>query len=266
MKKVLFLFLSLSLFQTMDAQILSQWRVSGVQSSFGQDQDMLHAMDHEYFLQTTKSATEYDYTALELGKSYIYSMLCENPHLRLGINLQHKVIPQLELSMNMVGIFNRIDEVVYGSPGLDWGDEGFQQLRLSQYTNEVALEPTTSYRLQKGTFSLIGGLGGNVGYVFGGSLNIAGSNLDVTDKKVTFRDEIEPSDFNEGQYVSEYRSTRNGFSTRIFASLGGSFTVLKRVEVGANYRYGFGKRFINGADAINTELHSFGLFAAWKFR
>ena len=266
MKKTFLLLFALSVFQLTNAQVLSQWRISGVQASFGQDRDMIHSMNHEYFMQTIKGNTQYDYADLNLDKSYAYSMLCENPHLRLALNLDHQSIPKLGMSLSMVGIFNRVDGINYGTPGKSWGDEGYQDLDLDMYTNEIAIEPALSYRLIDGKFSLTGGAGVNAGYVFGGNLNVSGYNLEADNGSLRFNDDGSDLPQYEDTWTYEHLDMRNGFSTRAFVSLAASVTLFQRVELGVNYRHGVGVRMINGADAIGTELSSHGIFAAWKLR
>ena len=233
----------------------------------GQDQDLLSTMSPDYFLQTTRSQSQYDYSSLEqLDKQYVYSMVCENPHLRLGVNMQHRRLPQLELSLNMLGIFNRIDEVAFATPDKYWGDEDFQYLSMSVYTNEIGIEPALSDRLQGGAFALIGSVGANAAYIFDGTLDIYGHNLNIAENRLAFRDDGTPNGSQVEPYIDEYLTMRNGFSTRAFASLGGSITFLKRLELGAQLTYGLGKRFINLADPVNTELRSFSFRAAWVLR
>lgn len=243
----------------------TNWKIKRIGAAFGKDQDMLHAMSYRYFLKTTADETQYDYSGMQLTEDYVYSMLCENPHLRAGITLQNAALPRVEWSFNGVYMENRVDEVAYSTPGGDWGHSGFQHLSFQQITNELALESVLSYRLQSGGWFLTGSLGGNMGYIFGGNMSINGSNINVNNNQIGFRD---PSDSSpsSGQYIYEDVAIRDGASVRAFAQLSGGFMLFKRIELGLDIRYGTGLRMIISAPTIGTELHSFGFRAGWVLR
>lgn len=90
---------------------------------------------------------------------------------------------------------------------------------MTVYTNEISIEPTLSYRLQGGAFALTGSVGANAGYVFDGTLDIYGHNLNIAENRVAFRDDDTPNGSQVEPYIDEYLMMRNGFSTRAFASL-----------------------------------------------
>ena len=214
MKKLLFLFCALFMLSTTQAQFLSSWSLKRISASAGQDRDLLASMEHEYFIGTAREALDWDYSELNVDKRHVYSMVCENPHFRLGVGLQHRAIPQLELGFNLVGIFNRIDALEYATPGENWGSPDHQWLQIDLYTDEIGLESTLSYRLEKSGVALIGSVGANAGYVYNGQLYIWGENLDLNNDNLSFSDDGTSNNGN-GTWVSEYRSTRDGYSVEL---------------------------------------------------
>ena len=265
MKKLLFLLSALFVLTSMQAQFLSNWSLKRINAAAGQDRDLLERMDHEYFVGTAQDTPDWDYSNLNVDKRYVQSMVCENPHFRLGVNLQHRAMPRLELGFNLVGIFNRIDAMSFATPDSDWNDPNHQWLNIDLYTDELGLESTLSYRLEKSGFALIGSVGANAGYVYNGYLYISGGNLDYDENNLSFTDDGSSTN-NEGTWVSESLTTRNGFSTRAFVGLNGSITLFHRVEIGGGFHYGIGQRFIHQSDPLRTTLHSFNFRAAWVLR
>lgn len=261
------LFLSAFLF-TLQAQsfIGKQWNLKRVGVHLGQDQDMLSVMDYSYFLGSLRNQPGFDFSDIGATEQHTYSMLCENPHLRLNANFQHAAFPEIEMGLSLVGIFNRIDEVVYATPGTNYWDEDRQELSFTQYGNEIAIEPTLSYRSQKGAWALTGVVGTNLGYHFGNWLNINGRNITICENTVGFREGIDEPDCETIDYLYESGAQRNGFSARMFAEIQGSFTIARRFEMGMMLRRGIGFRTVNQSPTVGTNLHSGGVFMRWTLR
>lgn len=269
MKKTILSLLVLSLtFLTLQAQSLlgQQWKLKRVGVHLGQDQDMLSVMDYDYFISSLRTSPGFDFSDIGATERHTYSMLCENPHLRLNAGFQHAAIPELELGLSLVGIFNRIDEVVYATPGTNYWDEDRQELSFTQFGNEIAFEPTLSYRLQKGAWALTGVLGGNVGYHFGNWLDIQGRNITICEDVVSFREGIDEPECETIDYLYESGQQRNGFSGRLFAEFQASFTIARRMEMGMMFRRGVGFRTVNQSPTVGTNLHSGGVFMKWTLR
>lgn len=270
MNKTLLLFFSLLIFGTATAQdsFFSKynWKLKRVGAFFGQDQDMLTTMNSDYFLASLRDAPDRNFSNLNATERHTYSMLCENPHLRLTAMFQNQRYPNIEAGLSLVGIFNRIDEIEYATPGLSYGDPDRQSLRFTQYGNEVAIEPTLGYRLQNGAWALSGVLGVNAGYHFANDLSIYGQNITICGDDVTFRDGMDDTNCETLDYYSEYGVQSNGASLRAFAEINGSFTILRRLEMGVMLRRGAGVRLTNNAPAVGTNLHSGGFFMRWVLR
>lgn len=272
MRKYLLIFAALLFTASVFAQAqtsTASWKLKRIGVFLGQDQDMLSTMNHGYFLSSLRNEPGFDFSNINATEAHTYSMLCENPHLRLNMVFQNQKHPNLELGASVVGIFDRIDEIHYATPNTAWGDPDRQQLRFTQYGNEIALESTLGYRLQAGPFALTGIVGANGGYHFGNYLDIQGQNITICDNTIGFRDNSdgvasEPCETIEHLYESG--TQRNGFSVRAFAELNASFVILRRVEIGGMFRRGLGVRTINGGKATGTNLHSGGLYMRWTLR
>ncbi|MEM1216801.1 MAG: hypothetical protein AAGJ82_13990, partial [Bacteroidota bacterium] len=244
------------------------WKLKRVGAFGGQDQDMIGDMSHDFFLSSITSNLDFDYANLNTTERHTYSMLCENPHFRLNAVFQNQYLENLEFGLSLVGIFNRIDEIVYVTPGSDPWDYGAQQLRFTQYGHELGIEPTLGYRSQRGAFALTGIVGTNVGYTFGNNLAISGNNLLVCDDVVSFRDgdqSLSP-DCETIDYLYDYSDQGNGIALRGFAEINASFTLFKRVEMGTMLRRGLGVRLNHDAPNTTTNLHSFGFFTRWVLK
>lgn len=236
------------------------FQLKKVGAQLGQDQDMLGDMQANYFLSTARSgALTHDYSELNLLPADVFSMICENPHLRLTSTWQSVTHPQLELGLNLLLVTGRIDAMQFRSA------DNRSNLRINQYSSEVAFEPTLGYRLGRGSWNITGIIGGNLGYHFG-ELNVNGNVYVCEDSKVQFRNDDEPNANCVSTYVSDYAQTSGGISSRLFAETKFSFTIAQRMELGLHFRYGKGMRFTNGASTQQTTLHSGGVSAAWVLR
>jgi hypothetical protein len=245
---------------TMSAQRLGigGFKLKKVGFAIGQDQDMLGDMSAKYFISTAQSGNlNNDYSQLDLLPSDTYSMICENPHLRLNATWESIKHPQLELGTNLVLITGRIDAMDFRSRD----DEAY--LNVDQFSNEIVLEPTLGYRLGNGPFNITGIIGGNLGYHWG-ELNMSGQARICEGNTVKFRDQ-EGTDC-ELQYIYDFAPTTNGLATRLYAEAKASFQIARRVELGMHIRRGAGLRFAGGATTQSTTLHSGGVSMAWVLR
>ncbi|HFA47604.1 MAG TPA: hypothetical protein ENJ95_01145 [Bacteroidetes bacterium] len=262
------LFFSFALFSTFQLSAQKPLRFLGLQvkhigATAGVDEDMLHNMDGNYFLQTARGNTS-AFGDLGFGKQDMASMICENPHIRLEVALAPMGCKNTEIRLALLGIFNRIDALSYYQ---GHSSEGARRFSVDAYSNEIALESSflkTTGRL--GPFRAYGGLGTNIGYSFAGSLAIsywkAGRTIEVPG---------EASDDPIGYIVEEPEQTyqhfdqRNGISQRIFAHLGLGIHCFKRMELAFEYRRGIGYRAVFSAPVKMTELQSSALALRWLF-
>ncbi|MEM9929190.1 MAG: hypothetical protein AAF840_05190, partial [Bacteroidota bacterium] len=185
------------------------FKLKKIGASIGQDQDMLGDMSAAYFISTAQSGMlQNDYSQLDLLPSDTYSMICENPHLRLNATWESVAFPKLEFGTNLLLVTGRIDAMDFRS------SDGETNLYVNQYSNEIALEPTLGYRLGNGPFNITAIIGGNLGYHWG-DLNLNGNVRVCDDSTVKFREEAGANCVAE--YIYEDVPTTTGLSTRLFA-------------------------------------------------
>lgn len=235
------------------------FKLKKVGASIGQDQDMLGEMSASYFLSTARDGDlQNDYSQMDLLPSDTYSMICENPHLRLNATWEHERFSNLEFGTNLLLITGRID-------AMEFRNEDYSNyLVIDQYSNEIAFEPTLGWRMGKGPFNLTAIVGGNVGYHWG-NMDIYG-NVEVCEgNTVKFRN-ADGGSACEIRNVNDYAQTTSGISTRVFAEAKASFQLFRRMELGMHIRRGVGVRMAGGAATQSTTLHSGGVSMAWVLR
>jgi len=245
---------------TLEAQRLGigGFKFKKIGVSIGQDQDMLGDMSANYFISTAREgALQRDYTQLNLDPSYVSSMICENPHLRLNLTWEHEQLSNLEFGTNLVLITGRIDQMSFRTP------DNENHLRISQYSNEVVFEPTLGWRLGRGAFNLTGIIGGNLGYHWG-DMSLSGNVTDCGDG-IKLRSGDLASGC-ESMRIWENARISSGISTRLFAEAKASFQIARRLELGLHIRRGAGLRMAGGARTQTTTLHSSGVSMAWVLR
>lgn len=245
--------------------------VKSVGLSFGVDEDRLGALDGRYLASKAKGVdalAQLDNGQLE--KEYAYSMICENPQMRLDVALQPRFMPNADWRFAVVGIFNRIDAISYRNRE---ATNQYQYLNISEYSNEIALESSMLWRAKtKGSFlRLYGGGGTNIGASFGSSLYIDGTvSTPVTDLSGQLG--------GRSDAINVYRSTgsdtehisidvwdaREALSHRLFAQAGIGFNFFRRLEIGLEGRWGYGYRLVGGAPPQWTNLRSFSWSARWN--
>jgi|GEM_PF-1890898 len=237
---------------------LGGFKLKKVGASIGQDQDMLGDMSASYFLSTARPGDlRNDYSQLDLLPTDTYSMICENPHLRLNATWEHDRVTNLEFGTNLLLITGRIDAMEFRS------DQTRNYLYIDQYSNEIAFEPTLGWRMGKGPFHLTAIVGGNVGYHWG-NMYINGRADICDDKTVKFRNAGEA--VCENRRINDATDITSGISTRVFAEAKASFQLFRRVELGVHLRRGLGVRMADGAATQSTSLHSGGASVAWVLR
>ncbi|MCI4648236.1 hypothetical protein [Phaeodactylibacter sp.] len=247
----------------------NRWTVKKIGLSFGQDRDMLQGMTTEYFMQGVRDKLAYNFSEMPLEPQYVQSMNCENPHLRLSLTLLPPKLRNTELRLSLLGVFNRIDAVQLASPGLNPGDPGYQAANFSLSSNEIGLEAELMKRFPIGKrFNLYLGAGTNLGYTSGNSLCVVAQNLEVMgDNSVGFRDDVtNEAPIGNLDNFSSCLNYGSGFSQRIYGIAGFSFLIAQRLELGFNYRHGWGYRAIKGSEIKGTQLRSSGLSLSWVMR
>ena len=246
-----------------------KWQIKKWSVSLGQDWDMLGSVEHDYLLSTLREETEMDYSNLEFPKEYISQMACDNPHLRVTATLPVPGWRNADLNVSAMLVANKIDMVDY-----HYDQNGRNQnLSFNAYTNEAGLEVALLKRksTRNGAFKLYGGLGTQLGASFGGTVSIDGRNIQTSPEKEVLNfsryDDNDPgSQSLSYDSFSEFHYTKAGFYQRAFGQIGVGAVILKRFELGFEYRHGVGYRAIPQAELKGTQYRSIAINLGWILR
>ncbi len=229
----------------------------------GVDKDMIQGMSSQKMFSRTNSDVG-NLIDAELGDEYTYNMICENPNVRATIVMEPAFFKNTEIQTSLNFIWGRLDAISYYEPN-NW-DGDYNHYHIDMSGSEVDLEASIVKRLDVKWMKLYGGAGFNVGYHFNNWLWVNGAYseeiMERGDRSI--REIFNPagdnyhfSNYSDSFHYSE--RVGNGTSTRLFAQAGIGFVILKRVELGMNYRYGYGLRTYNKGDNDFTNLQSWGL-------
>ncbi len=242
-------------------------KLKKISLSTGVDLDMVNNLDYEYLRSTGIGADASLVGDLEFDQSSVYGGVCENPHIRLGLVFDMARQKNMELNVNAVGIFNRVDGVYLHTDRMtdEFFNRDFDFASFNSYTNEIAIETSINKRANLGRFiKLYAGLGTNLGYSFNGHLSVNG-NADQVSVDQNFNRAI--TDIAVGSSFQDYTyssyKVKNGIHQRAFAEVGVGFVLLKRVELGFDYRYGVGYRALFDGPTRMTRLSSYGVKASF---
>lgn len=244
------------------------WQIKKAGIHLGMDMDMLNqGLNHEYFFSMSKEQSDNDFTSMRFADGSMYSMVCENPNIRLEMSLVSPYFKNTEWRFALNTIINRIDAISY------YNSDGYGQseyLNFNSYGNELSLESVLLKSLPFWKFFEIhGGVGTNIGYSFGNSLSVYGSSSTYTADQVNFNNLNEVSNTVSSpayDYFSEYYELSNGINQRAFLQLGASMTVFDRIEMGFDVRGGLGYRGNFGAPVAFTKLKAFSLSAKYVLK
>lgn len=240
-------------------------KLKKVAVSFGTDQDRLQNLNHEYLLNTLREDTEVNFSDIPFESEDLYSMTCENPNIRAEFAMHHPALRNTEIRFAGSAMIGRIDAVKYKTG--NYGDDNYQTLSFQSWTNEVAAEASFVKNGNLGPLNFYGGAGTNLGYSFGGNVNVEGDYICVdSNGNVTDRRDIQEEGTVVHKNYSENIDAKNGLHQRAFLMAGAGITFFKRVELGLEGRRGVGYRAIAGAGVQGTQLHSFGLTAKWVLK
>lgn len=239
--------------------------------SYGNDQDLLSSMDNEYFQRMAKRPNA-NLEAMSFRDVDIESMICENPNLELGLVLE---LPRrMELSLGVTAIFNRVDALSYNwrrNGNADYGNINY--MNFSTYADEFGVEASLLKRLEltfwknrlnNSPINLYVGAGTNVGLIVNNELYAYGSqNYTVESYSYNNYTNLRSDVANnpDYEYYNERVDLKGGFTQRIYGEAAIGFTLIRRVEVGLQGKYGYGYRAMGGAGWKTTNLKSIGLFA-----
>ncbi len=256
MKKLLLFIALISFMGTFHAD--AQMKVKKFGIALGQDWDMLPGLSTETLLSKTNESFSEDITPyFDLSNGFQYSSACDNPNIRLTLVFQPEFCSNVELQTSGVFIFDRMDAVYL----YDNSDRGYRNLSVISHGNEIDLEgvlikkvPVLGF-LNLKFLNLYGGIGANAGYQFGNYLSVWGSDSEYSTGRW--------GNARESNHISENNNINDGISARVFAQAGFGITILRRVELGLEGRYGAGLRHYFATDTDFTNLHSIAFTAKY---
>ena len=245
---------------------LKNWQLAKISVHAGMDKDMLGDLHQNYFLSTTRQQPEVDYSNLEFGDRDVYSMICENPNIRLEAVLTSPTFKNVEWRFGMNAIFNRIDAISYYNYDNVLGNSEY--LSFNNVTNELSLE-TGILKVFPITrkLAISGGAGTNIGFTFANSLDIYGSTVDYTASQLNYTNVGEVSETVNNPsytYYSDYLDLKNGINQRAYLQAGLNYELMSWLELGFDARYGIGYRGVIGAPMAMTRLQAFSFSAKYK--
>lgn len=241
---------------------LGNWKIKKVGVNLGMDMDMLTNISEDYFLGLVSGAPNYDYSEFEFNTENVYQEVCENPNIRMEMTLVSPDFKGVEWRFGANAIINRIDAITYTNHDGYYNFTNSQYLNFNSYGHEVSLESTVlkSYSFLYDIFRIHGGIGTNVGYAFGNSLDIYGSGVTHTASNINYGniDEVNNTVSSPSyQHYYDYYNLPNGINQRIFLQLGGTVSIMDRLDLGLDIRRGIGYRGVFGAPLAFTMLNAF---------
>ena len=245
---------------------LSHWQVKKAGMHLGIDFDMLNNNLHQdYFLSNTSEEIRNNFSDINYSSSDIYQDICENPNLRFEVSLASPYFSNTEWRFGVNAIFSRMDAITYQNYDNHFGSSDY--LSFNSYGNELSLETVVLKSLPfMSVFEVHGGVGTNIGFSYGNHLSIYGSGSDLTVSNTNFsnlnevNNQVNSSSY---EYFSDSYRLNNGINQRAYLQVGGSMTLLKRLELGMDIRQGVGYRGTFGAPVAITRLSAFSLSAKY---
>lgn len=233
--------------------------LKSIDISMGVDEDRVNNLGHEYFADMVRDENvSYDGPAFDNQSAY--SMICENPYIRVMATLAPVGSQSTELRVGVNSIFNRLDGVSYRN------NEGAYS-SFSTIGDEIALETAFIKTTGIGGLRLYGGVGTNTGFAFNNRY-YAWGNRDIIVDNVSLRGQNQPI-ADVMQVSDNYHDDvelRNGISQRLFLQAGVGLRFFKRIEFGLEGRYGYGYRWIGGTSPHAIRLQSVALNARYYLK
>lgn len=248
--------------------------IKSVTVFFGEDRDLLSSMDSDYFLSMTKNEADRQHFNQDFSDRNVASMICENPNISVFVGLE---LPRnFEWNLGINAIFNRVDALTYEY--YNWDGANSDYANFSTYSDEIALESSLvkrigllpfRNRLGNQVVNLYVGAGTNLGVIFDHEMYSYGSReVTVEDYSYNQYDDLQRDimDDTEYEYYNEEFDLQGGFTQRVYGQAGIGFTLIRRVEIGVQGKYGVGYRYMGGAGIKSTKLESIGFTLKWLLK
>jgi len=243
----------------LSSTVNAQWSKIGI--TLGYDNDMVQGLSAQYIA----GASNLDLTGVDISRfnnASLYSMACENPHVRLYSSYNLPQYKATTVNVGIVGIFNRWDDVAY------YIDDTY--FSFGSISHEIDIESTLDKRWDLwNVFYLDLGIGMNSGIGFGGSayMNYYGESPESMLSNRSAADIVNANDISSTTtYWNQVDgSNKTSLHARAFGKLGVGIIFFDTIEIGAAMRYGVGMRkHIQGSYA-GTHFVSMETNLAYRF-
>lgn len=228
--------------------------------STGYEMDMLNSLNPA-FIANSSDISMSNFNNIEQIGAYSSSG-CENIHFRIFSSFPVTKFKNTSVYAAFIGIFNRSDRISYLTSS--------NYIGIGALSNELALEFSLDKRFKLFDIAYLDlGLGNNAGLGYGGSSYIADYSWD-SESELQYRsltDVATASDIAAVNSISP-REVGNNFSsvnTRIFGKAGVGIILLKKIELGLTFRYGYGARVFSNNFVATTQYNSVELGSAFRF-
>lgn len=278
MKKLLLLAILFSLSLNLSAQEgkhIGPFKIKKIDVMVGIDSDRINNFDQSYFMNQINNS-DFPFEQFNFDNVEHVTAICENPHFRFGLTLDIPNLDRLEWRNAINWMPNRIDQINYFEDYTVEHEDQFgnfvdythKSMSITQTQSEIALESSMLYTLvDNRVFKVYTGIGSNAGVTYNDHISVYGTGaaeMDdiVIDWNQNFSSElVQRPDIENSRTFYNYYNNNSGsqFNHRLFGQVGGSIIILKRVELGVDFRRGIGYRVIKDAPVTFTNLVSTGL-------
>lgn len=233
---------------------IGKFKVKKLDFSFGFESDYINGLDYDFFLNQMPDQHRENLDQLNFAPTELYSGVCENPSINVGITLELPNRPNIEWRNAFAYKGNRVDAVSYYNNT----DYSGNYLSATSTHDEYTLESALVLRgTVVNTFNFYAGLGTNLGMTSPNKTCIF-TDLDITADDFNFSNIDEMSRTIESN--SEFGEYHACFDTgvqlnqRVFGLLGFGIQLFRRVEVGVDLKYGYGYRADLGSSIDGTNI------------
>jgi len=240
---------------------IGKFKIKKFHVSFGEDNDMINNMSYEYFVNQIPADRDFPLRDRQFSDSDFNSGHCENPNLTIGLTLEHPALRNIQWRNSLSIMSDRSDGVSYYEP--DNSGTG-DYVNFFGGHSEYGIESAVLYKLQLlPAINLYGGLGTNMG--------VSSGDYICYDATYRIPESLIEGAGSDAGVVEGYDTqfgcidTNSQFNQRLFAEFGIGMTILKRVEIGVNFKNGIGYRAGNGALA-GTQLNAFNISLAYVLK
>lgn len=263
MKKILLVLMSLVSISLMgqEAVVKSGFSIKKISVYAGEDLDMVYGLDYKYFTEQISNDVNFPLQGVEFAESDLTSGVCENPSLGFEITLAHSKFKNVEWRNSVNYMKNRIDAIQYSNN--DYWDADYRHVSFTNFHNEIAIESSLIYDKKIGPLHLYAGAGTNMGITTNNRMSLSGDIIRNSQDMPNGDALVFPPSQTGESFEGLGFDTAPVFTQRLFMQGGLGLVILKRVELGAEFRRGIGYRTL-GSTVRGTHLTGFQLRVGYR--